>query len=467
MSRKSQDSPGDGPVARIFDVGRRTRAELRELGRSLRKQAARKSHATWEPSPDRPDPVELLRAQDPARIQELVPIRYGRMVASPFACYRGAAAVMASDLAATPHIGVFVQACCDAHCQNFGLYGSPERQVVFDVNDFDETLPAPWEFDLKRLAASVVLESRENGFDEDRCAETVQSTVRQYCDVIRESSELTNLEIHYRHLSEEQLLAEIGSRRLRKAAREPFKKARTRTSLQLYERWVRREGDDFRFIEDPPILVRLCDEETERFHQLFNRYGSTLQENRCHLLRQYCFRDAARRVVGVGSVGLGAYVVLLKGRGDPDPLLIQIKEATSSVMTPFVGRSGYERHGQRVVVGQRLMQATSDPFLGWAPSEDRDYYLRQLRDMKGPSGSSTDPEIHELEVALCGATLARAHARSVDPGLLAGYLGKSDRFVDAICQFAFAYSDQAERDHRRLSKAAKSGEIPCGPDLRD
>lgn len=445
--------------ALLFDAGRRSREELRDFGRSLRERTPRSAHGDWRPDPARPDPIELLRRQDEDRLPELVPIRYGRMLASAFACYRGAAAVMAWDLARTPATGVHVQACGDAHLLNFGAYASPERRVVFDINDFDETLPAPWEYDVKRLAASVLLRARERSHGDELGLRAVRSTVRHYCDLLALLARSTGLDIHFAHVDVAQLLAETEDPGLARTIRATLTKARRRTHLQAFRRFVSAHGDELRFAEDPPLLVRLDAHERERFHELINTYRGTLQSNRRHLLEQYRFRDAARKVVGVGSVGLRAFVVLLQGRGDPDPLLIQIKEAVSSVLTPYVGRSGYQRHGQRVVVGQRLMQATSDPFLGWAPFAERDYYLRQLRDMKGPGSPSPDADAFAANAALCGATLARAHARSVDPALLHGYVGRGGAFVDAIVRFAGAYAEQCERDHARVESAIADREI--------
>ncbi|NNJ94316.1 MAG: DUF2252 domain-containing protein [Halobacteria archaeon] len=447
-------------TACLFDEGKKTRAELQALGRSLRKRATPRDHAPWQPDPQRPDPVDILRSQEGDRVEELVPIRYGRMAASPFAFYRGAAAVMAWDLARTPVSGINVQACGDAHVDNFGVYASPERRLVFDINDFDETLPSPWEYDIKRMAVSVLLAARDQGWGDDVGVDSVRIAVRRYCTMLYRLSQMTTLDIHYAHAESSQLIEESEDPRFADALRGIVKKARKRTHLQTFRKEVTTRNGQLRFVEDPPLLVRLPDEEIDHFHSLFNRYRETLQDNRRHVLQKYRFRDAARKVVGVGSVGLRAYVILLQGRGDPDPLLVQVKQAVSSVLTPYAGRSGHQWHGQRVVVGQRLMQAISDPFLGWAPSAERDFYVRQLRDMKGQTGPADSAHVFEASMSLCGETLARAHARSVEPALLSGYLGKKGGpFVDSIVAFARAYADQSERDYERLVGAIRDGDV--------
>lgn len=405
--------------------------------------------------------MDILRRQEQDRLAELIPIRYGRMAASPFAFFRGAAAVMAGDLAQTPASGVNMQTCGDAHVDNFGAYASPERRLVFDINDFDETLPAPWEYDVKRMAVSIILAARNQGWGDDTGLDSVRIAIRRYCTTLHLLSQATTLDIHYAHAETSQLIEETEDPRFADALRGIVEKAQKRTHLQVFRKEVTTLDGQLRFTENPPLLVRLPDEELERFHTLFNTYRSTLQDNRRHVLQKYRFCDAARKVVGVGSVGLRAYVILLQGRGDPDPLLIQVKQAVSSVLTPFVGRSGYDRHGQRVVVGQRLMQAISDPFLGWAPFAERDYYIRQLRDKKGQTGPAESAYVFEASMSLCGETLARAHARSLDPALLSGYLGdEGESFVESVVMFARAYADQSERDHERLVRAIRKGNVP-------
>jgi len=446
----------------LFDEGEQTRSELRSSGRSLRERASRQAHAVWVPDPKRPDPVDILRGQEGDRVDELVPIRYGRMAASPFAFFRGAAAVMAWDLARTPASGVHVQTCGDAHVDNFGAYASPERQLVFDVNDFDETLPAPWEYDVKRMAVSVMLAARNQGWGDEVGLDSVRLAVRRYATTLYRLSQMTTLDIHYAHTESSQLIEETEDPGFADALRGIAEKARKRTHLQIFQKEVTTQDGTPRFAENPPLVARLPDEELERMHALYKSYRATLQDNRRHVLEKYRFQDAARRVVGVGSVGLRAYMILLQGRGDPDPLLIQVKQAVSSVLTPHVGRSGHQWHGQRVVVGQRLMQAISDPFLGWAPFAQGDFYVRQLRDMKGQTSPADTAHVFEASMSLCGETLARAHARSVDPALVSGYLGsEGGPFVEAMVAFARAYADQSERDYDRLLGAIKQGDVPA------
>ena len=446
----------------LFDEREQTRSELRSLGRSLRERASRQSHALWVPGPKRPDPVDILRSQEGDRVGELVPIRYGRMAASPFAFFRGAAAVMAWDLAHTPASGIHVQTCGDAHVDNFGAYASPERRLVFDINDFDETLPAPWEYDVKRMAVSVMLAARNQGWGDEVGLDSVRLAIQRYSTTLYLLSQMTTLEIHYAHTESSHLIEETEDPRFADALRRIAEKARKRTHLHIFQKEVITQDGKQRFVENPPLVARLPDEELERMNSLFESYRATLQDNRRHVLQKYRFQDAALRVVGVGSVGLRAYMILLQGRGEPDPLLIQIKQAVSSVLTPYVGRSGHQWHGQRVVVGQRLMQAISDPFLGWAPFAQGDFYVRQLRDMKGQTLPADTAYIFEASMSLCGETLARAHARSVDPGLLSGYLGREGGpFVEAVVAFARAYADQSERDYDRLLGAIKQGDVPA------
>ncbi len=445
--------------AQLFDCAKRTRAELREFGRSLRSVAPRRSHGEWQASASRKDPIEILRQQERGRVEELIPVRYERMLVSPFTFYRGSAAVMASDLSDTPTTGVNVQSCGDAHVYNFGGYASPERRLIFDINDFDETLPGPWEYDVKRLAVSILLDAREHGYDDLTGLESVRRTLRRYCDVIHELAEATTLEIHYAHIESQRLIDRYDDPKIIASIQRYVEKAQRRSHHTAFQKLVIEENGQWRFAEDPPLMVRLPDETVEEVHQMFNAYRQTLPRNRCHVLSQYRFCDAARRVVGVGSVGLRAYVVLLKGRGSPDPLFIQIKEAVSSVLAPYVGGSGFANSGQRVVVGQKLMQAASDPFLGWARFEGRDVYLRQFRDMKGSIEPAPSVKVFRVGSELCGGTLARAHARSIDPAVLDGYLGSGKAFVEAVTAFALPYTEQARSDYKRLKQAFKSGEL--------
>ena len=449
-----------GP-AELFRPKRLTRSQLRSIGRARRRGAPRSAHRHWAPPPDRVDPLRTLRAQDVARVQDLVPIRYGRMLRSPFTFFRGSAAVMAGDLATTPSSGINVQACGDAHLENFGVYATPERRIVFDVNDFDETLPGPWEWDLKRLATSIVLDARETGYGEAAGVQAAEIAVERYQGVLRQLSGEGTFHISYEQMDPTRFLELYGDKESRKVLQRLLKKASKRTNEQAVRKWVRWVDASPRFVDDPPLIEHLEPELEDRFHELINRYRTTLQSNRRHLLEQYRFRDVARKVVGVGSVGTRAYIILMEGRGGADDLLVlQAKEAVSSVLTPYCGPSGFTHHGQRVVVGQRLMQAASDPFLGWAPFARGDYYVRQLRDHKGPAGGMWTPDTFTIDSQVLGGTLARAHARSVDPAVIDGYVGSNLRLAGAIGAFASAYADQVESDFARMERAARDGQLP-------
>jgi uncharacterized protein (DUF2252 family) len=438
-------------------------------GRAARQLVPRGSHAQWAPMSARPDPVELLEAQGRDRIPELLPIRYGRMMASPFAFLRGSAIVMAQDLASTPKSGIQTQLCGDAHLLNFGAYASPERALLFDLNDFDETLQGPWEWDIKRLAASFVVAGRDNGFDASDCRRAAQAAVASYRQRMAQFSEMGELEVWYTRIGEDDvrgLLTEArAGKKTEKKLSKNVQKARGRDSLQAFSK-LTRVVDGHRMIDDdPPLLVRIPegDELRGQVHAILESYMSTLQEDRRHLLDRYHFVDAARKVVGVGSVGTRAFVVLLEGRDQDDPLFLQVKEASASVLERYVESNTYEHHGHRVVAGQRLMQAASDIFLGWfrgTEGEGRDFYWRQLKDMKGSAKVETmSPDELVLYSGLCGWALARAHARSGDRVQIAAYLGKSERFDEAIADFADAYAYQNEQDHEALCAAVESGRI--------
>jgi uncharacterized protein (DUF2252 family) len=459
-------------------VGRLTPAERAARGKAARAEVPRDNHAVFDPPPDRPDPIRLLEEQAKARVPELVPVRWGRMMVSPFTFYRGAALPMASDLASTPVSGLAVQACGDAHLSNFGVFGSAERHLVFDVNDFDETLPGPWEWDVKRLAASLEVAARGNGFPGKQRRDIVMAAVARYRQAMRSFAGLTNLDVWYAHADMDQLRAQFESQlqpRQRKTVAKGLAKARTRDSMQELAKLTRMVDGRPRIISDPPLLVpidELMSSETsrtaieEQFSTLIAKYRRTLETDRKYLLEQFEFCDLARKVVGVGSVGTRCWIVLMLGRNDSDPLFLQVKEAEASVLSRFVGASRFANQGQRVVAGQRLMQASSDIFLGWQRIEagldgqPRDFYVRQLRDWK----FSVDIENilasgMRLYGELCGWTLARAHARSGDRIAIAAYLGGSDVFDRAIAQFATAYADQNERDHKSLVDAVASGRI--------
>jgi uncharacterized protein (DUF2252 family) len=460
------------------EVGRLSPAERAARGKAARAEVPRDSHAVFDRPPDRPDPISLLEEQAQARVPELVPVRWGRMMVSPFTYYRGAALPMASDLAATPASGLAVQACGDAHLSNFGLFGSAERRLMFDVNDFDETLPGPWEWDVKRLAASLEVAARDNGFPGKQRREIVMAAVSRYRQAMREFASMTNLDVWYAHADITELRAQFNTQlreRQRKYLDKGLAKARTRDSMQELAKLTRTVDGRPRIISDPPLLVpvdELMPAERDRagvveeLKGLIAKYQRTLETDRRYLLQQYEFCDMARKVVGVGSVGTRCWIILMIGRDEADPLFLQVKEAEASVLSRFVGASKYANQGQRVVAGQRLMQAASDIFLGWQRNpagmdgKPRDFYIRQLRDWKfSIEIGLLRPEGLQMYGALCGWTLARAHARSGDRIAIAAYLGNSDVFDRAITKFAAAYADQNERDYQSLIDASKSGRI--------
>ena len=461
-------------------LGRLTPAERAARGKTARAEVPRDSHAVFDLPADRPDPIGLLAEPGKSRVPELVPIRYGRMMLSPFTFFRGAALPMASDLATTPVSGLAVQACGDAHLSNFGLFGSAERRLVFDVNDFDETLPGPWEWDVKRLAASLEVAARGSEFTGKQCREIVTAAVARYRQAMRSFAGMTNLDIWYAHMDVDQLRAQFDAQlraRQRKVVDKGLAKARTRDSMQELAKLTRVVDGQPRILADPPLLVPIDDlipEQTDRaaleeqFTSLIAGYRRTLETDRRFLLEQFRFADLARKVVGVGSVGTRCWIVLMLGRDDADPLFLQVKEAEASVLSRFVGASRYSNQGQRVVAGQRLMQASSDIFLGWQRTEagldgqQRDFYVRQLRDWKYSVDIETlVPRGLSMYGELCGWTLARAHARSGDRIAIAAYLGGADVFDRAIARFA----DQNERDHKSLVDAVASGRITAEPGL--
>jgi uncharacterized protein (DUF2252 family) len=454
-----------------------TVAERVAHGKAARGEAPRSSHAVFEPAPHRIDPIELLERQAETRVAELVPIRYGRMLVSPFTFYRGAAMIMASDLVATPRSGLNVQCCGDAHLSNFGVFGSPERRLVFDLNDFDETLPGPWEWDVKRLAASVLIAARENGFavkDQDRA---VLGTVEAYRTTMANFAAMSNLDVWYARLDIEGVLAELGSQLthgMLKRTEKSLAKARTRDSMSAFSKLTRVVNGQARIVAEPPLIVPVDDllqgrERDQLFDwlgELLRSYRETLVHDRRVLLEQFHLTDFARKVVGVGSVGTRAWIGLMLGDDGRDPLFLQMKEAEASVLEEFLGPCEFENHGERVVAGQRLMQATSDIFLGWVHVEsgldgrERDFYGRQLKDWKGSAEiERMVPKGLAAYGRLCGWTLARAHARSGDRRAIAAYLGKGATFDRAIVEFSRAYAEQNERDYRELVAAVKSGRI--------
>ena len=463
-------------MSRVEKQATKTVAESRAIGRAARKAAPRSVHGSWTPAPDRPDPLALLRAQDDERLANLVPLRWGRMSASPCAFYRGSTAVMAADLAPLPRSGLIAQLCGDAHLSNFGLYGSPERELLFDVNDFDETLPGPFEWDLKRLAASVVLASRDNGFAEDVAHEMALTAARSYREHMTAYAEMRELDVWYSHVVADDLLALVRAcgaadaatkatvKARLKATQRGLVKARGRDSLQAAGSLTEVVDGSRRIVDQPPLIVHFEEhEESEAAYHLVSQYKATLEDDRRALLDRFAFADVVRKVVGVGSVGTRCFMVLLLGRDTDDPLFLQVKEAGPSVLEPHLGKSRFIHGGHRVVAGQRLMQAASDIFLGWMTgrSDKRNYYFRQLRDMKGSIETELlGPPGMQILVAACGWTLARGHARSGQRIAIASYLGASDRFDQAIASFAKSYADQAEKDYEALIEAIKQGKIP-------
>ncbi|MBV8219443.1 MAG: DUF2252 domain-containing protein [Solirubrobacterales bacterium] len=470
--------PAPGPVARASAAGYVPAADRAASGKSLRAATPRSSHAAWEPRPARPDPIDLLEEQAAERLPELVPIRYGRMSASPFAFYRGAAYVMASDLAGSPQTGIRVQLCGDAHVGNFGAFASPERQLLFDLNDFDETLPGPWEWDVKRLAASVAVAGRENGLEAKRRTAVVRELVGEYREAIRRFAAMNTLDVWYARASVEdlqELSRAQGSSGQRKRLEKTVAKGRRKDSARAFAKLAVSEDGEARIRADPPLIVPIADlvdrpaalrlELSAR--RMLEAYLGSLPGDRRRLLERFRYVDLARKVVGVGSVGTRCWVILLLGRDSSDPLFLQAKEASRSVLERFVGDSGFSNQAQRVVEGQRLMQSASDILLGWLRQplgveelKPRDLYVRQLWDSKISADiAAMRPSDLARYARLCAWTLARAHARSGDSVAIAGYLGSSQVFDRAIAAFAEVYADQNERDHAMLIDAIATGRV--------
>ena len=454
-----------------------TPAERAARGRAARQTVPRSSHAAFDPAADRPDPVALLEEQGAERIADLLPIRYGRMLASPFAFLRGGALIMATDLGPTPATGITVQACGDAHLSNFGIYASPERRLVFDVNDFDETLPAPWEWDVKRLAASIEVAGRDNGASAAQRRRAVVAMVARYRGTMRTLAGQTELSVWYAEAELDQLgqqYQELLSKRERKLSRSDRALIENRDARQSVGKLVHTVNGQPRIIAKPPLVVpmadlpgpRVADESRPGLEKIMAVYQRTLPLDRQHLLNRFRVADAALKVVGVGSVGTGCWITLLTGRDSSDVLVLQVKQAVASVLSRYAGPTSYLSQGKRVVAGQQLMQATSDIFLGWHPAAKDpgpsvgDCYVRQLRDFQYSMPVETmQPSVLRRYGELCGHTLARAHARSGDRIAIAAYLGGSAAFDHAIGDFAAAYADQNERDHARLAAAVKSGRL--------
>jgi len=447
--------------------------EWRAKGRDQRRQVPRLSHAQWAPPADRPDPVATLEEQARTRVLDLIPIRYGRMAASPFAYFRGAAAPMAWDLAHAPTTDIRVQACGDAHLLNFGMFAAPDRRLVFDVNDFDETLPAPFDWDVKRLAASLAVAARDHGFPDKDAHTTARMAVRSYRNEMASYAAMPFLKVWYSRIDVDdlgRLFDTLQSKEAARQRRQDIAKARRRTSRKAFLKMCDLVDGQYRIRPDHPVIVRFPIElypgVLTELRSAVALYRDTLAEDRLEVLRRYYFGDLARKVVGVGSVGLEAFVMLLIGDRDDEPLFLQLKQAEESVLAPFAGPSQYQHHGERVVRGQRLTQAAADPFLGWTSSGEptgtpvKEYYVRQLRDMKGSmSVPLMDPRQLDYYGRLCGWALARAHARTTRATVISGYLGSNEDFDHAIADFAIAYADQNEKDYQRLLKAISAGRV--------
>jgi uncharacterized protein (DUF2252 family) len=460
--------------------------QRRARGREARDRTPLSSHAGWALASDRPDPVGLLEEQNRTREPDLVPVRHGRMLVSPFTFYRGGAKIMAADLKDTPTAGLDVQLCGDAHLSNFGAFASPERELLFGLNDFDETLPGPFEYDVKRLAASFTIAARNNGFAKADTKTATLASVTTYREAMAGFAQMGTLEIWYAHLAEDELMKVVrraakatttkkgakAAKRAEKTAEKTIAKAHTRDSLQALSKLGELVDGQYRIVSQPPIVVPARDleatyglsaDEIQRvLREQYRGYRATLQDDRRKLLERFQFVDLARKVVGVGSVGTRAFIVLLQGRDQQDPLFLQVKEATASVLEDHLPKSRYKQHGERVVQGQRMLQAASDIFLGWTKGmqANRYFYWRQLRDMKGSADvEAMAPLGLRVYADICGWTLARAHARSGDPIAIAAYLGEDDRFDQAITDFAERYAQQNERDYQAFTKAIRSGRL--------
>jgi len=466
--KKGKSAPvrDERPAGRNVTLPGPTLKERFAIGKALRRRATRSAQGKWVPLANRFDPIELLKKSDQGRLSELLPIRYARMRQSAFGFFRGAAAVMAADLATTPRTGLHVQACGDCHVSNFGGFGSPERRLVFDINDFDETLHAPWEWDVKRLATSIVLVGRQKGDGEHSCEKAVRAAMASYRKRMNHYAKMRALEVWYSKLDADILIARAKTKTARKYWQQIEKKAKLQTAEHVFPRMTEIVNGLPRIIDNPPLIYhpRQRIKQAKRVREMFRRYRLTLPEERRVIIDRYHIVDIARKVVGVGSVGTRCAVVLLMA-GKNDPLFLQFKEALPSVLEPYGGKSRYRYHGERVVTGQRMLQAASDIFLGWTRDDQgHDYYFRQLRDMKMTVNVEDMPKEDWIEyLELCGWTLARAHARTGDAAQIAGYLGSSDAFDDAIAKFAFAYADQTQRDHQVFVKAIRSGRIKANP----
>lgn len=453
----------------VLDLPKAVEERMAE-GRAERELVPLEAHGEWAAPDGRPDPVGVLEEEDATRVPELVPIRHGRMIVSPFTFYRGGAAIMAWDLSRTPTTGLRVQCCGDAHLSNFGVFAAPDRHLVFDLNDFDETLPAPFEWDVKRLVASFVVAARDNGHRRKEQRAAARAAAAAYRVTMSAAARMRFLDVWYERIDAEQLLADVTAtvdKATRKAAQKNLAKARSRTSLGSLSKFAQQVDGEYRIKQQPPVIVRPPEARYGDFEQLIRQgladYAHSLSPERRLVLDHYHYVDFARKVVGVGSVGTEALMVLLMGDRDDDPLFLQVKEASESVLAPHAGASEYEQHGERVVQGQRVMQAASDAFLGWVTGSGErhhDFYVRQLRDMKGSAVIETMPPGRLARYGeLCGATLARAHARSGDAAKITGYLGDDDTFDRALEHFAVAYANQNDADYAAFTRAADERRI--------
>jgi uncharacterized protein (DUF2252 family) len=439
----------------------RSRAERIAAGKALRETVPRESHAGWTPPANRRDPVDMLEESNRDRVPELVPIRYGRMLRSPFTFLRGSAGLMAYDLSTTPTTRIQVQVCGDCHLLNFGLFATPERNLVFDINDFDETLPAPWEWDLKRLAVSFAVAGRDNQLSDAKAREAVLECVRAYREHLREYSKMSPLEVWYTRLDAKTLIAMAPDAKAKKFREQMAEKARKRVVEHLFPKIADAVGGRHRLVDQPPVIFHIADADIEeRIREGLAAYRQSLSDERRVLLDRYRLEDYAVKVVGIGSVGTRCYILLLFDE-EGHPLILQVKEACRSVHEPYAGKSHYDNQGERIVMGQRLMQSSSDIFLGWVRGpRGYDFFVRQLRDMKMsvPMEGLSAVQLRRY-AEVCGWTLARAHAKSGDAVTISGYLGKTDVFDQAIGKFALAYADQTVRDHAALVKAIRSGRL--------
>lgn len=448
-------------TSRLPEVAHLSTEARIELGRAQRQVTPRSAHGTWDPPQDR-DPLALLAASNRDRTPGLVPIRHGRMFASPFAFFRGAPAVMAYDLAHTPSSGIVTQLCGDCHISNFGMFASPERNLVFDLNDFDETLPGPFEWDVKRMAASIAVVARTADLPDKRAKAAVQMAVRFYRAKMAELAEEGHLGVWYSYTTSDKLL-KTADRKQRRQAEGQLSRVRAKDRMRAFRKLTEVVDGERRIVHDPPLLFRLgTDEQHIRdwLIELFTAYSASLEDSRRRLLSRYQLVDVAHKVVGVGSVGTRCFISYWQGKDEGDPLFLQIKQAGSSLLEPYLGASEYPQPGHRVVTGQKMLQSLNDIFLGYAQAEEHDYFVRQLYDMKGSVDPTRLPAAHLGHYgALCGAVLARAHARAGDAAQIAGYVGSSNRFESAVVEFGLRYAEQNQMDYMLFKEAVDAGDI--------